>query len=273
MPLPARIRRHAWLVGALIVTAIAASSMFHASRGKQAEVDPARQARDDLQRARAIKLGNWRFQEVCPSSHETEIVMGQMHLYVDMRLIALLQLEDFQEVPNGCPTGPIFAQAMSFDHILGTKEYEAMIESRGLPLNHMDLDRISERYREPEVVPDNPDLRVVVGGTGYVDDISKQCHLSSPRSKCYRLHLSSPGIGPSTTTMICHGNVQANGWRYCSTIYRYGDVRVDYEFRQETNFPYDKRKQVPVKEPDGFLAVDTGVRTWIEEMLHHQDGT
>jgi hypothetical protein len=274
MPLPARIPRHAWLIGALIIAAIAASGVFRVSLGKRAEIDPARQAQEDLQRARAMKLVNWRYKEVCPSGHKTEIVMGKMRLHVDMRLVGLLELEDFQEVPNGCPTGPIFAQSMSFNHILGMREYDAMMESRGLPLNYMDLDRIvPEHYREPTEVLENPDRRVIVEGMGFVDDISHHPPLSSPHSRRYLLHYLAPaGIAPSTITMLCHGNVQANRWRYCSTTYRYGDLRIDYEFRQETNFPYYKGAQIPVKEPDGFLAMDVGVRAWIGDMLQSEDG-
>jgi hypothetical protein len=273
MSLSARVRRHAWLIGVFVIVVIAASSMFRAGPGKRAEVDPAQQAREELARAGAIKLGNWRYQEVCPSGHKTEIVMGKMHLYVDMRLVALLELETFQEVPDDCPTKPIFAQAMSFDHIFGTKEYDAMIEGRGLPLNHMDLRRIvAERYREPEEIPENPDLRTIVDGVGYVDDISRQSHLSSPTSRGYLLHYLSPlGAAPSTIAMICHGDVQTNRWRYCSTTYRYSDVLIEYEFRQETNFPHYKGPQIPVNEPDGFLAVDANVRSWMAEMLQEPE--
>jgi hypothetical protein len=146
------------------------------------------------------------------------------------------------------------------------------MQSRGLSLNYVYLDRIvAERYREPAEIPENRDLRVAVEGVGYVDDISKWPPLSSPSSREYRLHYLSPtGAAPSTIAMICHGTVQANRWRYCSTDYRFGDVRVEYEFRQETNFPHSKRAQIPVKEPDGFLAADMGMRKWIGDMLRSE---
>jgi hypothetical protein len=218
---------------------------------------------------RAIELGNWRHQKVCPAGHETEIVMGQMHLHVEMRLIARLEIEDFQDVPDGCPAGAIFVRSMSFGGILGTKEYDDLIQSRGLPLNYMELDRIvPERYREPAEIPEDRDRRIVVEGIGYIDDISHWPPLSSPASRKYRLHyLSLPGVAPSTIEMICHGDVQTRRWRYCSTYYRYGDLRVEYEFQQETKFPHDQYRPAPVKEPDEFLAMDTGIRAWIESML------
>jgi hypothetical protein len=67
----------------------------------------------DPNRERAIKRGNWKHQKVCPAGQETEIVMGQMHLHVEMRLIAWLELEDFQEIPDGCPASAIFVRSMS----------------------------------------------------------------------------------------------------------------------------------------------------------------
>jgi hypothetical protein len=206
---------------------------------------------------------------VCPAGHETEIVMAQMHLHVDMRLIALLQLDDSQEVPDGCPTGPIFARSMSFDHILGTKDYDALLVSRGLPLNHLDMSvgkwatgRVFDASYE------HPASRIVVEGLGAIDDISSEFRLSSP-SKRYRLEhaTETSDAMPRAIVMLCHGDVRKNRWRYCEAYYEIGDIKIKYEFRQETDFPHSDRQQAPVKEPDGFLAVDMGVRTWIGEML------
>jgi hypothetical protein len=67
--------------------------------------------------------------------------------------------------------------------------------------------------------------------------------------------------------------VQAHRWRYCSARYRYGDLLVEYEFRQETDFLHSDRQQASVKEPDGFLAVDMGVRAWIDDMLRSEGET
>ena len=229
----------------------------------------------DPGKERAWKLVNWNHQKVCPAGHETEIVMAQMHLHVDMRLIARLEFKGSQEVPDGCPTGPILAQSMSFDHIGGTKDFDALLVSRGLPLNHLDLDVGKWATRTGfDTSYEHPTSRIVVEGLGAIDDISSEFSLSSP-SKRYRLEYASVTSDsmPRVIVMLCHGDVQKVRWRYCETFYEIGDIKVSYQFRQETDFPHSHRQQAPVREPNGFMAVDMGVRTWIGEMLRSEGGT
>jgi hypothetical protein len=238
---------------------------------KQREPEP-----PDPQRERAIQWVNWRYKEVCPSGHETEIVMGQMHFHVDMRALALLEIEDFQAVPSGCPAGPIYARQISFDHIWMTEELYAILQRHGLRLNHLDIDRIvSGHYREPTEFLENPDRRTVIEGLGWIDDITGQRPIPNAFGRHYLLQHSSsaPAVAPPAIVMLCNGNPQTTGLRNCETGYRYGDVRIAYKFRQDKQAPHQEKfwplqPTGPIKEPEGFLAVDANVRAWINEMLH-----
>jgi hypothetical protein len=276
MRILARVRQKTWILGAFAIAAVTVFGLFHSGGAKHREIDPARKLQDDLQRERAISLVKWRYKEVCPSGHKTEIVIGQTHLHVDMRTIGLLEIEDSQTVPDGCPTEAVRAKRISFD--LESEEVYAAYLRHGLRLDQLIIEVAGPKwYVGPTEVAENPSKRWVVDSVGMVDDVTDAYpNPMNVLNKSYRLqHIGDAADSSSPYVfMTCSGDPTLKGslGRHCQTYYRLNEeLRVHYRFRQDKQFDHPASiwplpPTGPIKEPEGFLIMDAGVRARIREM-------
>lgn len=228
----------------------------------------------DEEQDRAIKRVAWKHREVCPPGKQTEIVLGQAHLIVELRSVDGLFLKRIQDIPAGCPDKAILADSILFSDI--NDELASIYRRHKIRLVRLELSDPYRRYGGPVDIPTLPEHRITIEGVGTIEDITRiQRGPNEVFGRVYRLQpFTRPGENADAPIIVlCTGDPE-NGVprrRDCYTTFTLnGDLVVEYMFRQDQR---DDREQHwnltpsgPIEEPRGLLFMDAGVRRWIREM-------
>jgi hypothetical protein len=222
---------------------------------------------------RATAFENWRYREVCPPGHKTEIQLGQVHLRLELRIIATLNLVPSQEIPNGCPTSEIVATSI---YLYGLNpELADLYQRHKLRLKYLELSDPAYKIVSPKLADTGGQSSIKIDG-GLVTDVTATAAApANVKGKIYRLEHAVRSAEPAEPPieLVCSGDPISGVPRRRDCFARYvldGDLMLRYEFRQDDrDEPYVIRKLSPVgpiAEPAEFLAVDANVRALVREM-------